>query len=364
MEAWLSWTIVITIGGALYWYYSQKEQRGRPRGRSLLRAPTNTSAIDPALWLDPNAKSKPAPKSTKAKAPRKTTKKAVQEVSNKVAASISGASSTADADDDLSPIASPALGAATAVKAPSGRDVSDMLESHGAAPAVLKISASEKPARPIKSQQQRPDTAQETKKQRQNRKKVEEAKAQREAEEKERKALLEKQRRTAREARGEAAKNGLQPSQAPASNAWKAAGPSGAVASSANSGQLLDTFDPDVVSTTSSSEAATNGTAPTPDSISNSGHWSNLPPEEEQLRMALEDSAWTPVASKAKKQRKNKTAGDVAEEGSDSGLTQAPAVKKAPPKQVENVQPQARFAALSEPVSNVSHPLDSDWPVV
>ncbi|KAF2704544.1 hypothetical protein K504DRAFT_449541 [Pleomassaria siparia CBS 279.74] len=371
METWLSWILFVAVVIAVFFYYTRNDQHGRPRGRSLQRAPaTNASAIDPSSWLDSSAKSKTAPKQAKAKAPRKSVKKTVQEVGNKAGSLVSGASSTADADDDLSPIASPALGATTTTKAPSGRDVSDMLEPHAAAPVVLKISASDKPARPTKPQQQRTEGTQETKRQRQNRKKAEEAKVQREADEKERKVLLEKQRRTAREARGEAAKNGLQPSQAPATNAWSAVRSSGtgAGATSTNNGQLLDTFDPEIVSTTSSSEAATNGTAPTSDGTSNSGPWSNLPPEEEQMRLALEDStdSWTPVASKAKKQRKNKAVGDAAEEGSDSGVTQAPAVQKVQKvavRQPENVQPQSRFAALAEPVPHVGHPLDSDWSV-
>jgi len=81
--------------------------------------------------------------------------------------------------------------------------------------------------------------------------------------------------------------------------------------------------------------------------------------------MALEDSAWTPVASKTKKQRKNKAAGDATEEGSDSGVTQVPAAKKAaaPAPATENTKPQSRFAAISPSVPSVGHPLDSDWSV-
>ena len=211
-----------------------------------------------------------AAKAAKAKAPRKSVKSAVQETGNKAEAYLSTASSTAgaDADDDLSPVATPSGHAA---KAPSGRDVSDMLGPQAGAASVLSIKPAEKPARPTKPQAAKVEAPSESKKARQNRRKVEEAKAAREEEEKQRQALLEKQRRTAREARGEPAKNGLKAAKAPASNAWTTVPSRGAVqpVASAPTGQLLDTFD--AASTASSSEAPTNGTAPTPDSMSNSG---------------------------------------------------------------------------------------------
>jgi hypothetical protein len=347
MEAWLSWAIVLTIGGALYFYYTQKDQSGRPRGRSLQRAPiTNASALDPSSWLDSNAKSKPASKQAKTKAPRKTVKKTVQDVGEKAAAYVSGASSTADADDDQSSAASPSLGATLASKLPSGKDVSDMLESSGVAPAVLKISGSEKPARPAKPQQQRTESTQETKKQRQNRKKVEEAKAQREADEKERKILMEKTRRTARESRMEPAKNGLQPAKAPSSSAW-AEGPSKKVTSSTSNNQLLDTFEPADVS--GPGQPVTNNKASTTESLAN-GHYANLPDEDEQMRMAMADSQWTSVT---KKPRKSKAPEDTTDDGSDSGSASAPVVKHIVTKPVESVrtQSQSRFAALSEQAS-------------
>ncbi|KAF2463369.1 uncharacterized protein BDR25DRAFT_114341 [Lindgomyces ingoldianus] len=373
MEPWMRWILCFAIGGALYWYYSHNNKnRGRHRGRSLQRAPIPAKADSAMQWSDAEATPKPTSRSAKAKPPRKSVKKVVREVGDKTEAYLSAASSTAgaDADDDLSPAMSPALGA-TNLQAPSGKDVSDMLEPHGAAPAVLKINPSEKPSRPSKPQQQRAESLQETKKQRQNKRKAEEAKAQREADEKQRQILLEKQRRTAREARGEAARNGLQAAQAPTSNPWTAVRSSSrtGAAPGGHDGQLLDTFDPEVGSTASSSEIATNGTSATTDSLSNSTHWTNLPSEEEQLRMAMEDSAWTTVP-KGKKQRKNKAAGSTTgEEGSDSGIPQEPApVKKAPApvSKVENVKPQSRFGLLAEPDADAtaSHPMDSDWPVV
>ncbi|KAF2189785.1 hypothetical protein K469DRAFT_562803 [Zopfia rhizophila CBS 207.26] len=372
MESWvISWATFLALVGAAYWYYGQTGNRGRQRGRTLQRA-NNAGTRNDALvqWSDSEAAPKTTAKSPKAKTPRKSVKKAVQEVGDKAEAYLSAASSTAgaDADDDLSPAMSPALGAMTA-KAPSGKDVTDMLEPKGAAPSVLKLTQPEKPARQTKPQQ-RPETPQETKKQRQNRKKAEEAKAQREADEKQRQILLEKQRRTAREARGEPAKNGLQPAQAPSSNPWTTVRSSSGGArgthdmTSAHNGQLLDTFDPEVVSTASSSENATNGTSTTTNSLNNSIHWANLPPEEEQVRMAMEDSEWTTVP-KGRKQRKNKTAGDTTgEEGGDSGVPQQEApFKKTPIPAVENVQPRSRFELLSEQSSDKGHPMDSDWAV-
>lgn len=360
-----SYALFSILAAAAVWYYYPRSQAGRSRtrGRSLLRANnTTTGKGEPIQWSDSESK-----KSTKAKAPRKSVKKAVQEAGQKAEVYLSGASTAgADADDDLSPVASPTLNAVQ--KAPSGRDVSDMLEEKAAPASVLSIKASEKPVQQKKPQPQRQETPQETKKQRQNRRKAEEAKQQREEDEKERQKLLEKQRRTAREARGEPAKNGLQPAKAPSSNAWASGRPASAVTSApAHNGQLLDTFDPDVVSTASSSEAgATNGTAPTPDSMGNSREWASNLSEEEQIRILTEDTTWNEV--KGKKQRKNKPVEDVTDEGTDTGVRKeaapvkpAPAVK-APAKQ-ENRQPSSRFAVLDTTPEPVGHSLDSDWTV-
>ena len=369
MEAWLSWAIIIVLGGAAYIYYGKNQTR-RKRGRTLTRTADIIKVKEEPdrQRVDTDGGSKTAVKAPKPKAPRKSAKKAVQELGDKVEATLSAASSTAgvDADDDLSPAVSPAFGA---TKAPSGRDVSDMLEPEGPAPGVLRLTPVDQPTRP-KKQQNQSAAAQETKKQRQNKKKAEEAKVQREADEKQRQALLEKQRRTAREARGEAAKNGLQSAKAPATNAWNTVRPKSAAhqAAPAQGGQLLDTFEPDVVSTASSSENHTNGTSATTESLSNSMQWANLPSEEEQLRMAMEDSEWTTVP-KGKKGRKTKAAGGdtASEQGSESNVPQSPA-KLTPVQPVKSAQSQSRFDALSDatvaPVPQVSHPLDSDWPVV
>ncbi|KAF2018629.1 hypothetical protein BU24DRAFT_101042 [Aaosphaeria arxii CBS 175.79] len=373
MDTLTSWAIFIAIVGAGYWYYTQNSGSGKQRGRTLQRPAATSAKGADTNWIEAESKStKSNAKSSKAKAqaPRKSVKKAVQDVGNKVEASLSAASSNggADADDDLSPVASPSVATTSSFKAPSGRDVSDMLESRGPAPGVMSIKASEKPARQNKSQP-RPETPQETKKQRQNRKKVEEAKAQREADEKQRQILLEQQRRTAREARGEPAKNGLQQAQIPDSNAWTtvrsggSSAPAVAPVAAAQNGGLLDTFEPETAPSAAKKTKAKTST--------NGPQYNGLPSEEEQVRMAMEDSAWTTVA-KPKKTRKTKAADD---EGSDSGVAQEAASVPAPvsapvaaPVKKAAVKPEAprqssRYGLLAEP-TNQGHELDSDWPVV
>lgn len=145
-----------------------------------------------------------------------------------------------DADDDQSPINSPELGA-TAV---SG-DVSDMLEKSTSGPSVLRVTEPTKPVQVKKAKAAPVETA-ETKKQRQNKKKADEKKAAREEEEKVRQALLEKQRRTAREAEGRAAKDGsvFMASKAPTSSAWTAPSTTNGNSTASKSTQLLDTYEP------------------------------------------------------------------------------------------------------------------------
>lgn len=365
METWASWALFLALVGAGYVYYSQNQRGAAARGRPTTRNLVASTANDAAQWLD--TETKKVAKSAKARAPRKSVKSAVQEVGNKAEAYLSQASSTAgaDADDDLSPVTPPTI---NGNKAPSGRDVSDMLGSQAAAPSVLSIKAADKPARPAKPQVLKAEATQESKKARQNRRKVEEAKAAREAEEKERQALLEKQRRTAREARGEPAKNGLQVAKAPTASPWTAVRSTGAVQppTPASTGQLLDTFD--AASTASSSEAPTNGTAPTPDSLSSSGHYNNGLSEEEQLKMALEDTtAWETVAKGGKKQRKKN---EVAEDDGDSGAVQSAQPvkpihidKHVRPALSENKKPSSRYQILQEEFTAGADNAD-DWPVV
>ncbi|KAH9870289.1 hypothetical protein IAQ61_005762 [Plenodomus lingam] len=358
MQTWQSWAIFLAIAGAAYWYYNQNSHAGE-RGRSATRTPIGGALKDSVQWSDSdNKKPKAVQKQAKAKAPRKSVKSAVQEVGNKVEAALATASPTSDADDDSSRAASPV---APSNKMPSGKDASDMLDSQRAAPAVLNLKPADKPARSAKPQVKKTESTQETKKQRQNRKKVEEAKAAREEEEKERQALLEKQRRTAREARGEAAKNGLQQAKAPASNAWTTVPSRGAVQppASAPTGQLLDTFE--AASTGSTSDAPTNGTA------QSAASFNGLPSEEEQLRLAMEDSAWTTVPKGGKKVRKTVNEELMEESNNNIAAEQAAqpvkAVRPTPALKPENQKASSRYQILSEDFAP-SHPQDSDWPVV
>lgn len=370
MEPWKNWAVFLVLVGAIAFYYSQ-QNRAPTRGRPTTRSATTSSAKGPVEWADTAVKSKPAKQAqAKAKTARKSVKSAAQEVGKKAETALSTGSSTAgaDADDDLSPVASPSFKPVATNKAPSGKDVSDMLGPESAAPSVLSIKSAEKPARSAKPQASKAEAPSESKKARQNRKKAEEAKAAREAEEKQRQVLLEKQRRTAREARGEAAKNGLGAAQPPTSNPWITVGSAGAVKppAAATTGQLLDTFD--AASTASSSEAPTNGTVPTPDSLSNSAHRSALS-EEEQIKIALEDTAWETVP-KGKKQKKKAVGGEASEGDVDAGVPQvAQPVKPVHvdkvvrPAIAENKKPTSRYQILSEDFTPGPDNAD-DWPVM
>jgi hypothetical protein len=357
-----SWGLfLIVVGGATYYYFLSPNGNTRQRRRSIINATTTTGRGQSIDWGNSEVVSK-AKKAVKAKAPRKSVKKAVQDVGEKAEQYLTEATTAgAEAYDGTTSAISNVLGA----KVPSGKDVSDMLESVGNVPSVLKINPVEKLARPNKQQQQKPEAPSESKKARQNRKKAEAAKAAREEDEKDRQHKLEQQRRTAREARGEPAKNGLQPAKAPASSVWKTQGTTDKVKTAPQqNGQLLDTFDPEAASTASSSEAGhTNGTAPTPDS------WKDLNmTEEQQIQQLEQDAAWEEVPSK----KKGKKKGEVAKENGVSSAVQEVApikevapVKKAVTKQVENKTPhQSRFGVLAETLPNVGHPQDSDWPVV
>lgn len=361
MQSWMSWATFLAILAAGYFYYAPK-LNADARGRSTAR--TTTTSSKPVDWSDsdskPKAAAKQAKKQAKAKAPRKKSiQDAVQEAGNKAKAEFNAATSAdVEASDDSSSASEPVR---VAPKAPSGKDVSDMLGSSGTAANVLSIKASDKPAKASKPKAQKVETPQETKKQRQNRQKVEAQKAQREEDEKQRQTLLEKQRRTAREARGEPAKNGVA-AKLPSNNPWVGQSSGGAVQapSSAPTGPLLDTFD--VASTASSS--ATNGTINTPDTASNSGSYNNgLPSEEEQLRLAMEDSAWTTIPKGGKKQK----AVQVTEESNTSSATPVQPAKStsvSQAKKTENRAPlsNSRYGILSEPFTTTEK--DSDWPVM
>jgi hypothetical protein len=338
----LGWTVTIAGGCAAYYYYYSKDGRQREfRGRGARKDLSRAAAVAPVgdsarrkkqqdrprpvsnrhresetraseshiaqpvhdtreekennAWAHDLAQKK---KGTTLKAPAHAAtrlKTVKQNSANSRSEELSAESSITDADDDISTAVSPALNG----RGPNGRDVSDMLEAAAPGPSVLKLTEPTNPRKEKQKQQVKAAAPKETKKDRQNRKKAEEKKAQREADEKERRVLMESQRKTAREARGEPAKNGLGIAPAPAGNAWKAT--NGSAPISAGNTQLLDTFAQDDTTTTGS-------TAPTSVSASpvqpTNEKWFNgpMPSEEEQQRMLLEqdENAWVTV-SKAKK---------------------------------------------------------------
>jgi hypothetical protein len=170
-----------------------------------------------------------------------------------------------DADDDQSPINSPDLSAST-IASPVTNGVSDMLEKPAPGPSVLRVTSPTNPSQPKKEKMAPTSESAETKKQRQNKKKAEAKKLQREQEEQERKLLMEKQRRTAREAEGRAAKDGsmFMAAKAPSASAWIGNTPNaptnGKKAMSKNNFELLDTDEPsnskaEVVESTAKSTA-------------------------------------------------------------------------------------------------------------
>lgn len=256
----------------------------------------------------------------------------------------SAPSSTAgvDADDDQSSAASPVVSAVD----PAG--VSDMLEQQAQGPSVLRLTDTaekQKKAKPAKSPQRA-----ETKKQRQNRLKAERAKAEREEEEKVRKALMEAQRRKAREAEGRAAKDGSAFMTAQKPSPWTGTGANGKTEQKAAPAavQPLDTFENKTETATSVAPAKgkenlkQNGKGPS---------WADIPfSEEEQLAMIkkqAEEDEWVPVPPKA---RKTKGKNVVSETDDSAGEAPAPA-----PKAETNGRPKPRtmptqssFAHLSD----------------
>ena len=260
---------------------------------------------------------------------------------------------------------------------PASQDVSDMLEPAPIGPSTIRITGEEK----LKKQApKKEEPAKETKKQRQNRQKVEERKVLREEDEKERKALEEKQRRTAREARGEPAKNGLSVARPPTSNAWSSTSPNLAGADASQQtprpaeNPLLDTFNQDTHSTTSSNDQQLNTHTPaTAASMSSQDPLS----EEAQMEAIKEmdgNSGWSEV-KKAKRTKKKAPGSPPVEPGTTEGRqTTATTMSeplnemtKAPGLPVQTTEPKNDYAPL-QPVKNLqpalkAHPDDSDWAV-
>lgn len=307
---------------------------------------------------------------------------------------MSATSSTtgADADDDLSPAMSPALGATSNVPYSSGGEVSDMLEARPQGPSVLRITESTQPAKPPRPQQPKTLQPTETKKQRQNRRRAEEQKAARAEAEVERRKLLEKQLRTAREAEGRPARNGLGTSSTPAgASVWnvpregsKNVATQGTPVGPAEQHPLLDTFNPE-----QTTESRPNGSAHGTAAVKN---WQGtLPSEEEQIRMLneLDDSSGWNTVAKGKKGRKNKAGPDgrttgpessesegrLASSVSSTGLSDMAAGTSSRPLNEPFTPPApagSRSAATPTVVMDASlngrgsyrHPADSDWAVL
>ncbi|KAK4935101.1 hypothetical protein LTR28_010438 [Elasticomyces elasticus] len=241
-----------------------------------------------------------------------------------------------------------------------------MLEAPSAGPSVLRLTD---PLNPQKTKQQRQATtaqAQETKKQRQNRKKVEEKKAIREQEEKERRVLLEKQLHTAREARGEPARNGVVSTKPPATSAWAlntasrvmgSTPTNNVTAATAQAAPLLDTFE-DAESTASSNGNAANTTAATSPTIN---YEQDLLSVEEQLQMIHEENqanGWNTVA-KGRKQKKKAINGipETTHEGHGDA-----AIPSSAPRMSQKLESAKNVAKPSTTITNGFSTLeDSDW---
>lgn len=335
----MGWTVLIVSGTAAYFYYKPDGQTQQFRGRNVrgqlskaaqMAAPSGKPKKEQRPRPTPRASETEAPKpqpiydereekednswvhqlaqkkvGTNLSRPVKNTdriKTVKQSGANNRAAELSAESSSAGTSEDTSPAATPALNGEA-----SGRNVSDMLEPAAPGPAVLKLTESTNPKKEKKQQQPKKVVEPLTKKQKQRQREAEERKVQREAADKLQKAQMELQRKTAREARGEPAKNGLGIASQPPNSVWKATnGTSAAPVEPTSNTQLLDTFAND-------DTTATESTAPTSVSTSpvqaNGDKWWNgqMPSEEEQKRMLLEqdEAAWVTVSSKGKKGKSN-----------------------------------------------------------
>jgi len=220
-----------------------------------------------------------------------------------------------DGDDDLSSAASPDISAAVL----RAGDVADMLENNtNTGPSILRLTEPTNPQLPKAQKQVKQKEPELTKKQRQNQQKKEIAKVQREEDEKSRRALEEKQRRIAREAEGRSAKDGsstiYQPPP-PKTSAW--ASTSSQNASQSEPVALLDTYDRSADAPGSGRDAsqatlqqASSQPPPPPAPIT---QYSDLPSEEEQLRMLSEndESGWNEVTSKKSTRKLTKPSSEV-----------------------------------------------------
>lgn len=419
MEPWLSWTLALGIGGGAAYYYTQT---GKPQGvkaqektqsaTSKRRQDKSQSTSNPqhqsnATGNALNDTSSSKKRKGRSKNPQQD--KSATSVERAEAVTVSepededqawaeqlraaqkgvtvngnskagksgrsGANKQADngigsgPDSKISQTAQAEQMRANTVSRDSGPSVADMLEPAAAGPSVLRLTGEAKSQKP-KARAVSPEK--ETKKQRQNRKKMEEKKAAREQDEQERKVLQENQRRTAREARGESAKNGV-PAVQPAVSAWsdkskpaRSAAVNGNKSAtdqiSSEDNSLLDTFDHDTLSNTSSNEPLTNSTTPA-SNVSNFGN--ELLSEQSQRTMfkEMDDAGWNEV-SKGKKGKKKTTAQPEAAIPDRVNGTQS--AQAADSGKIPGPPPTAVFGGYGDDfvkgmTSKKFHEGDSDW---
>ena len=381
MNPYLSWALLLVVAGGLGWYYTNgSNQKAKTVVRTAAEkaevtiAPKKqkrkTKAPEPAPAKKPEVQTVVSPPTTEDEKPdeeidRKEMARRLAAMKNgtsitapssksqkkkqkKVAAQIesgSHASSTtgADADDDLSPAASPQVNATV----PSAGYVSDMLEAPAPGASVLRVTGNVE-TQPKKQKVQSFKQV-ETKKQRQQHLKNEARKQQVLEAEEQRRKLLEKQMHTAREAeRREAAR-----SQPAAANAWQVkdatsginnasrSRPASTATPAAAPVQLLDTFEPA-------------SAAPT------QKKWEGLPSEEEQMRIletADGDDEWTTVGTKKPKKKTGKADESVSEVSASE--SQSAPVAPAPVEPRVSVTPTYIPDILR--AREKGHPLDSDW---
>lgn len=368
MNPYLSWAILLVVAGGLGWYYTNGQS---PKAKTAVRpAVEKTEAVvapkkqkrkpkapEPAVAKKPEVKTVVSPPTTEDDQPdedvdrkemarrlaaikngispvappsknqKKKAKKAIQLESGSHASSTTGA----DADDDLSPAASPEVSATV----PSAGYVSDMLEAPAPGASVLRVTGNVE-SEPKKQKVQNFKQV-ETKKQRQNRLKNEARKQQVQEAEEQRRRLLEKQLHTARESERQEATR----SKPPTSSAWQTQGAKPVVNGSSQPApapaapaaapvQLLDTFDP--------------STTP-----------------EEQLRILESsniDDDWTTVSSKKVTKKKGGKAEESVSEASASESQSGP-VTPVPVEPRVTVTPTYLPDILRS--REKGHPLDSDW---
>lgn len=311
-----------------------------------------------------------------------------------------GASSTTggDADDDMSPLASPPLAASSAAATSKSGDISDMLEPAGRGPSILRLTA---PVNPTPSVRPKPANKSfepaETKKQRQQRIKREDRRALAEEVEKERQRLMEKQIRGARMAEGTSAQTRTSAFKPPASNAWLSNSSNhstGTVRTPAvELPSLLDTFEPEserrpsttravgpappspIKGSDVSTEGSQNFTKAAQDAhhergskgLTTSGRdrseWANdLPVEEEQIRLIQHsEDSWTTVSKRDKKKKVPGGDGSKWGDTSEASGVENRRVNEVTPKSIANTGPVFPSNSNSYHQLGDSGLQDSDW---